>query len=36
MDNQWIKKDIPVEPNPGVQVTFTYDQPYKDKFGNNK
>ena len=36
MDNQWIKKDIPVEPNPGVQVTFTYDQPYKDKFGNHK
>ena len=36
MDNQWIKKDIPIEPNPGVQVTFTYDQPYKDKFGNNK
>lgn len=30
------KKDIPVEPNPGVQVTFTYDQPYTDKFGNNK
>lgn len=36
MDNQWIKKDIPIEPNPGVQVTFTYDQPYKDKFGNQK
>ena len=36
MDNQWIKKDIPIEPNPGVTVTFTYDQPYKDKFGNLK
>ena len=36
MDNQWIKKDIPIEPNPGVTVTFTYDQPYKDKFGNQK
>jgi hypothetical protein len=36
MDNQWVKKDIPVEPNPGVQVTFTYDQPYTDKCGNNK
>ena len=36
MDNQWIKKDIPIEPNPGVQVTFTYDKPYKDKFGNQK
>tara|TARA_R100000805_G_C3622281_1_gene127216 strand:- start:322 stop:846 length:525 start_codon:yes stop_codon:yes gene_type:complete len=36
MENQWVKKDIPVEPNPGVQVTFTYDQPYTDKFGNNK
>lgn len=36
MENQWVKKDIPVEPNPGVTVTFTYDQPYTDKFGNNK
>ena len=33
---QWIRKDIPVEPAPPVKCTFTYDGPYTDKFGNNK
>ena len=36
MNDQWVKKVIPVEPQAGITVTFSYDQPYTDKFGNRK
>jgi len=35
-EQQWIKKDIPVEPALPVSCIFTYDEPYKDKYGNLK
>ena len=36
MNDQWVKKVIPLEPQAGITVTFSYDQPYTDKFGNQK
>ncbi len=35
-DQEWIKKDIPVEPAMPISCVFTYDEPYKDKYGNLK